>query len=72
VTHFQQRVLERFGLKLTKHDIRFIVKTIQQQEGDFVKRLTNRKTKWKIEYQGVKFVVVYNNKRHIPITAVHH
>ncbi len=71
ISHAQERALERYGLNLTQKDIFNIVSLIQSGENDkvvFMKRQSNYRTIWKINYRDQDLYAVYNNRHKVIAT----
>ena len=58
--HAKLRAEQRFGLSLSRDDVKDIVHRIQKGYATFVRRATLIKTLWAIGFRGRKFYVAYD------------
>lgn len=65
--HFFRRSLERVGVLLDENDL---IRKIQNHELEFVERQSNRKTVFRLEYNGQKYRIVYDKVRKQIITIL--
>lgn len=61
--HAKKRAQERYGLNLTKEVRRNIRDKIRKNDGKFLERQSRRVTLWEVEYDCVKYKVVYDKLR---------
>lgn len=69
--HAKTRAMERYGISLTAEAQASIVKSIQQNEAEFARRLSNTRTAWLVETSGQKVVVIYSNVTKSIVTVMH-
>lgn len=65
--HFFRRSLERVGVLLDENDL---IRKIQNHELEFVEHQSNRKTVFRLEYNGQKYRIVYDKVRKQIITIL--
>lgn len=68
--HAKRRAHERFGLELTKDKRKAIIRMIQENKAQFVRKQSLRVSHWVVEFEGVKMPVVYDSKRHTLATVL--
>jgi len=68
--HVKRRSMERFGIYLSRKDQEEIVRTIREGKAEFLKRESNAKKHFKVEYHGKIFRVVYNKKHRCLLTVL--
>lgn len=71
ILHAQERVWERYNLFLTREDLFNIVSLIHAGESDtvkFIRRQSNYRTIWKINYEDHDLFVVYNSRHKVIAT----
>jgi len=68
--HFLRRVNERFGMHLNEHDIRAMVRMIQNGETTFVQRQSCRVVVHDVVYQGETLRVCYDSQRRTLVTVL--
>lgn len=61
--HARVRAAERFGLNLVRRDIEAIVTEIREGRAEFLGRLSNRLTVFRLRYGEVDMKVVYDSSR---------
>jgi len=68
--HFKKRMLERFNLRINRHDIKDIVECIHQGTNVVsTKKLTNRVFVYRMVYCGHQINIYFDRVRQVPITA---
>lgn len=68
--HAKRRIRERYGISVNRHQLRDIAEQIRQGRALFVERQSNRVTRWVVEYQGKKILVIYDSLRGNVVTAL--
>lgn len=66
-SHAKRRAYERHGLEIKPREI---VRLIQSNKAFFVRRESNRVTRWRVEYEGQKLDVIYDSKHHCLVTVL--
>lgn len=63
--HAKQRASERYGVLLTKEELRSMVTLIQRQAPavKFLRKHSVRATEWSVDWNGTKFRVIYDKHR---------
>ena len=61
--HARRRARERYRLLLDRIDLKTLVDKIQNNEGEFVYKSSNRTTLWKLKCKGQAVLVVYDKLR---------
>ena len=62
--------MQRYGLKMNREQRLALIEQIQAGKWEFVWRESYRVTHWRIEYEGVQMVVVYDGKRNQLVTVL--
>lgn len=68
--HTKGRLETRYALEVNKRDLERIIKLIQNKKGRFVRRESNSKTHWLLNYQGQELYVVYSKKTKTILTVM--
>lgn len=68
--HFSKRTQERFLVAMNRDQQREIVNKIQDNKAEFYDRQSLRVTRWVVEINGKKAIVVYDAKRKVLVTAM--
>lgn len=68
--HFRNRAIQRYNLLLNHLDRRLIIKKIQNQEGYFIEKISNRVSDWMIFYKDKWLLVGYDKLRYNLITTL--
>lgn len=68
--HAKERSSIRYAVTLTSADLKALVQKIKAGKGEFVEKQSLRVTKWKIEYKGIVWHLVYDKNRHAIITCL--
>ncbi len=72
IGHTIRRVKERLGIKLTETKILEFNKQIQNGGGEveFVKKVSDRRSLWKTQLDGVEIILAYDKERHTVATIL--
>lgn len=68
--HARRRMRQRFGIEMGQVRRRMIVQAIQAGKAEFLGRQSCRVTLWRVEVDGAKLSVVYDNKRKEIVTVL--
>tara|TARA_Y100000310_G_C20489460_1_gene718469 strand:+ start:599 stop:967 length:369 start_codon:yes stop_codon:yes gene_type:complete len=66
--HALQRCRQRYKIALPDEVYEMLNLKIVRGEGDFIVGISNSKRVWKVEWDGQKFLVIYNRNMHQIIT----
>ena len=66
--HFKRRVKERYGINLSKRDMKNIMKMIGPKT--FVRGRSNSRKVHRVDYKGKELLVVYDTNRKVLVTAL--
>lgn len=67
--HFDRRVMERFGIRLSREQKKHLVHQIQNRQLEFLFRRSNSRSLWKATIDGQEVILVYDKLRHVLVTA---
>ncbi|OGI17630.1 MAG: hypothetical protein A3J63_02405 [Candidatus Moranbacteria bacterium RIFCSPHIGHO2_02_FULL_40_12b] len=70
IHHAMRRAKKRYQVQLTDEDIRRIANIIKKNESTFIFREILTKTHHQVEYQGIRFFVVYSSKSRTVLTVL--
>lgn len=68
--HAKERFIERCGINIGKKGLTFIKKRIQQEQGVFVKKNSNRISVWDVLYLNETYRVLYDKQRKSIVTVL--
>lgn len=63
IKHAKRRAAERYDLEITENDLNRIIKSIQNGEGQLIRRQSHRVSIWSVICQTKECVVVYDKLR---------
>jgi hypothetical protein len=67
--HARKRAKERYGIDLTRRDMRAIIRKIDNGKAEFIGRQSLRVTVWKAKYKEEDLTFAYDNKRKTIVTV---
>ena len=70
ILHVKDRVLERYGVEITKSQYTKLSTMIKCQQGTFVKKVSNRVTIWECILNGIPFWCYYDKNIHKIVTVI--
>jgi len=70
IQHAKRRCAERLGVVISRKDIKDMVNRIQQGDGEFVRKQSNRVTLWKMDIAGQEATVVYDKLRKTIVSVI--
>ena len=68
--HARKRMLQRYGIWLSKKLRRKIIAEIQAGKAKWLGRQSLRVTGWQVEVEGKSVQVLYDSKRHVLVTVL--
>lgn len=66
--HAKNRIKERFGFEINKHEYRYLISLIQNNKAQFIKRQSNRTSLFLIKIKNIETVAVYDKIRKTIVT----
>ena len=64
------RALQRYRVELSDDDIDHMVSSIERGRSRMLERQSSRISVHTLDVKGVEMAVVYDNRRHIPVTVL--
>lgn len=70
--HTKKRAKERIGVDLTTLDLKKLSTSVQENRSDveFIKKLSNNKSAWKVTIKGTAAKLIYDRKRKNFVTCL--
>lgn len=68
--HVKRRGMERFGIFLSKRDQQQIIRIIREGKAILLRKESNTKSHYKIEYEGILMRVVYTKAHKCLLTVI--
>lgn len=69
-SHFKHRIKERYGIYINRKDIKKIIEIIQRFNCEYYEKESCSRLHCLIDFRGRILYIVYDTKRHVPLTAL--
>lgn len=70
IQHFKKRMYERHGLVIGKNEYNKILNNVKSGDAEFVEKQSLRVSKYIVEYNGIKLIVIYDKQRKTLVTVL--